>query len=216
MRLEILFIHSSIFSAEASGHQSFSSFFFLSPSRPDAPLANPAVIIIFFFPDGKWSSATADLAVQCLLFLFFYAAVWHFNCELFWSAKATCWQRLELTRSTADVEKKKKTESALVNKNGWMADDVASVSDRAERRNSGREAEVTAETGGDGEQRGRVEQKWEWESSSAQRLCLFAFIRLFSPQMERFAPMLPKRRTDYSKVHLHVPWMIHVSFFFFH
>lgn len=94
-----------------------------------------------------------------------------------------------------------------------MADDVASVSDRAERRNSGRGAE--AETGGDGEQSGRVEQKWERESSSAQRLCLFAFIRLFSPQMERFAPMLPKRRTDYSKVHLHVPWMIHVSFFFF-
>lgn len=92
---------------------------------------------------------------------------------------------------------------------------VASVSDGAERRNPGREAEVTAETGGDREQRGRGEQKWKWEPSSAQRLCLFAFIRLFSPQMERFAPMLPKRRADYSKVHLHVPWMIHVFFFFF-
>lgn len=69
MRLQILFIHSSIFFSQGFGSSEFFHFFFLSPSRPDAPLANPAA---FFFPNGKWISATADWLSSVFCFFFFF------------------------------------------------------------------------------------------------------------------------------------------------
>lgn len=80
---------------------------------------------------------------------------------------------------------------------------MASLRDGKERWNPGQ----GSRSGGGA--KGAIESRSESPSGPALTGCSVSprpFVRLFSPaDGETRPPILPKRRTDYGKVHLHVP-----------
>lgn len=158
--------------------------FFLSPSRPDAPLANPAAIS--FFPDGKWSSATADWLSSVFCF-FFYV-------QPFDTSIVSCFDRPRppagngrnsLVRSPTSRKKKTKNESALVNKtDGWPTTWLQSRTEQSEGTR-GEEQKLKR-----GAMESRVDELSRSESESRPPLRGFVFLHSFvcSPRRWRDSP----------------------------